>query len=68
MSLNQYEVTKCDDCPFMVDVRDELYGVVQYHQCNIYDDGLRFIDDINSTPDWCPLLKDTVIEVSHVDN
>ena len=65
MSLAQYKVTKCEDCPFMYQDSEGWY------YCNITKDKNGFNEDIvdkNKTPDWCPLLKDTFIEVSHVNN
>lgn len=60
MSVRQIEVTECKDCPFVW--LDNSYH--DDHKCNIES---KEIPDTDKTPDWCPLMQDDIIEVSHID-
>ena len=61
MSLRQIKVTECEDCPFMN--TDSNHIAIHEHVCRINE--CKEIPDINKTPDWCPLMNEDYIEVSH---
>ena len=65
MSLAQYKVNSCKDCPFLSEKSDIDYRECDFYQCNIKDNII--ITDKTITPDWCPLMESDFIEVLHVD-